>query len=178
MRTLALNLCYLPFSLPGCLNLGLIVALYPLNFRQSCRPVQPCGVAISGCHFFNGLRSAVIAAVLPSLHPENFHYKPLATGSAEQGLTQPPHGKRRQIRVGIIRDGGKNKTQHLRGFVAFYRCRQPGSSLRRFPAVVAVTCHFREIVLLELFSRVATPPKNIRIASFVSALTNLVLSQS
>jgi hypothetical protein len=50
--------------------------------------------------------------------------------------------------------------------------------LRRFPAVVAVTCHFREIVLLELFSRVATSPKNIRIASFVSALTNLVLSQS
>lgn len=95
--------------LPGCLNLGLIVALYPLNFRQSCRPVQPCGVTISGCHFFNGLRSAVIAAVLPSLHPENFHYKPLATGSAEQGLTQPPHGKRRQIRVGIIRDGGKIK---------------------------------------------------------------------
>ncbi len=109
MRTLALNLCYLPFSLPGCLNLGLIVALYPLNFRQSCRPVQPCGVTISGCHFFNGLRSAVIAAVLPSLHPENFHYKPLATGSAEQGLTQPPHGKRGQIRVGIIRDGGKKK---------------------------------------------------------------------
>lgn len=93
---------YNPFSLPGCLNLGLIVALYPLNFRQSCRPVQPCGVTISGCHFFNGLRSAVIAAVLPSLHPENFHYKPLATGSAEQGLTQPPHGKRGQIRVGII----------------------------------------------------------------------------
>lgn len=173
MRTLALSLWYLPFSLPGCLNQGLIVALYPFNFRQSCCPVQLCCMTIPGCHFFNGLRRTVNAAVLPSLHPENFHNKPLATGSAEQGLAQPLHGKRGQIRVGIIRDGGKNKTQHLGGFVAFYRCRQPGSSLRRFPAVVAVTCHFREIVLFELFSRVATSPKNIRIASCVSALTYL-----
>ncbi len=91
-----------------CLNQGLIVR-YPFNFRQSCCPVQLCCMTIPGCHFFNGLRRTVNAAVLPSLHPENFHNKPLATGSAEQGPAQPLHGKRGQIRVGIIRDGGKIK---------------------------------------------------------------------
>ncbi len=109
MRTLALNLCYLPFSLPGCLNLGLIVALFPLNFRQSCRPVQPCGVTISGCHFSTD--SGVLSSLrccrpfTPKISTIS-HWLPVLPN---QGLTQPPHGKRRQIRVRIIRDGGKNK---------------------------------------------------------------------